>query len=661
MQYDRSADGTLTPLPKPSVDTGMGLERVSAVMQHVNNNYEIDLFDNLIAKICEVVGVKDRKHHSVRVIADHIRSCSFLISDGVLPSNEGRGYVLRRIIRRAIRHGYQLGGKTPFFYKLVGALAAEMGEAYPELIEKQASIEAAFKKEELRFAETLEQGLKIFEQKTAGLTGKTVPGNLVFLLYDTYGFPADLTADVAREKDMTIDQEGFDECMQQQKDQSKANSKFASQEDISVDVESSTEFLGYIDLESPATVMALNVDGQAVDFVSAGQEVVVVLDQTTFYAEGGGQCGDEGKIITDDASLVVSDCRKLPNGAFLHIAKVDSGSLKVKQKVRTQVDSHARRAAAANHSATHLLHAALKKVLGVHVQQKGSLVTPTRFRFDFSHDSPVTTEEIAQIEALVNAEVFAQRDVNAKIMPIDDAKAAGAEALFGEKYGAEVRTIAMGEFSFELCGGTHVNNTSEIGLFKIVAESGVAAGVRRVEAVTRENAVFWANEQQALLREVAGALKTDAKGVTKRIEQLQSQLKTLEQDKKKLQQMIASGSGGNDLNSQAKEVGDVMLLATVLEGADKDMLRSTIDTFKDKHPNGVIVLGAEVDGKVKLLAGVSKPISKQYPAGKIIQHITALADGRGGGRPDMAEGGIADAQKLSVCLDAVEPWLLEQT
>jgi len=606
-----------------------------------------------------VVGEQDSKHHSVRVIADHIRSCSFLIADGVMPSNEGRGYVLRRIIRRAVRHGYQLGGKTPFFHELVSALADEMGQAYPELHEKNAMIEAALKKEELRFAETLDQGLKIFEQKTKELSGNTVPGDLVFLLYDTYGFPADLTADVAREKGMVIDQGGFEELMEQQRARARAGSQFAVQEELSIDVAQSTEFLGYTDLSASGNVLALNVDGQAVDFVSAGQQAMVVLDSTTFYAEGGGQCGDEGQITTQHARLTVSDCKKLANGAFLHITKVEEGSLKLGDRVVTEVDSEARYAAAANHSATHLLHAALKKILGDHVQQKGSLVMPNRLRFDFSHDAPVSHEQILQIETLVNNQIFEQRDVRAKVMPIDDAKAAGAEALFGEKYGAEVRTISMGEFSFELCGGTHVANTAEIGLFKISAESGVAAGVRRVEAVTRRAAYAWVNEQQSLMRNATSLLKTDAGSLSKRIEQFQNQIKTLELDKKKLQQLIASGTGGQDIASQAKEVAGVMLLTTVLDGADKEMLRTTIDTYKDKHDNGIIVLGAEVDGKVKLVAGVSKGIAKQFPAGKLIQHITALAGGRGGGRPDMAEGGISDVSALQMCLDGVESWLLD--
>ena len=661
MQYDRSADGTLKPLPKPSVDTGMGLERIAAVMQHVNNNYEIDLFDNLIAEICAVVGSEDRKHHSVRVIADHIRSCSFLITDGVLPSNEGRGYVLRRIIRRAVRHGYQLGGQTPFFHKLVAPLAAEMGEAYPELVEKQAVIEAALEKEELRFAETLEQGLKIFEQKTEGLKGDTVPGELVFLLYDTYGFPADLTADVARERKLVIDEEGFNELMEQQRERARSGSKFGLQDDVSIDVDTPTEFIGYNHLKGEAKVIALQVSGDDVEAAVAGNDVVVVLESTPFYAEGGGQVGDAGFISSASSSIEVTDCRKLPNGAFMHIGSVKSGSLSIGETVSLEVTPEARYATAANHSATHLLHAALKKVLGSHVQQKGSMVNPQRLRFDFSHDAPVSADEIAQVEALVNAEVFSQHPVKSAVMPIDAAKAAGAEALFGEKYGADVRVISMSDFSLELCGGTHVNNTAEIGLFKIVSEAGVAAGVRRIEAVSRRGAMEWANSQQDILKNAASMLKIDAPGLSKRIEQLQGNIKTLEADKKKLQQMIASGAGGQDLESQVEQVGDVKVLAALIEGADKDLLRNTIDKFRDKHSDGIIVLGAEVDGKVKLTAGVAKPISKQYPAGKLIQHITALADGRGGGRPDMAEGGIADASKLTLCLDAVKPWIVDQT
>ena len=660
MQYDRNSKGELTPLPKPSIDTGMGLERVAAVMQHVNNNYEIDLFNSLIDHICKVIGVKDKKHHSVRVIADHIRSCSFMLTDGVIPSNEGRGYVLRRIIRRAVRHGYQLGGQTPFFYKLVSPLAEEMGAAYPELVDKMTQIETALEKEERRFAETLEQGLKIFEQKIQELKGDTVPGDLVFLLYDTYGFPADLTADVARERDLTIDQDGFAKLMEEQRERARNSNQFSAQDEITLNVEQATEFVGYNNLGGAAKVLALQIDGSDVNSASAGDQTMIVLDSTPFYAEGGGQVGDQGLIKTNSATVKVRDCRKLASGVFLHLGEVSDGELKVGDSVQLEVNSEARFAAAANHSATHLLHAALKKVLGDHVQQKGSLVSPDRLRFDFSHEGPVSQEQRVAIEALVNEEVMAQRQVSAANMALDEAKAAGAEALFGEKYGAEVRTVSMGDFSFELCGGTHVGNTSEIGLFKLTAESGVAAGVRRLEAVTRRQAVDWANEQNGLLNSVSQMLKTDPLNLAKRIDQLQNSIKTLEADKKQLQQLIAAGNGSGDLNSQIIKIGDVQLLTNILPGADKGLLRETIDQFKDKHANGIIVLGAEVDGKVKLVAGVAKAISQKYPAGKLIQHITALADGRGGGRPDMAEGGIADAQQLQLCLDAVSVWVESQ-
>ncbi|NND00283.1 MAG: alanine--tRNA ligase [Gammaproteobacteria bacterium] len=664
MQYDRLADGTLKPLPKPSVDTGMGLERVAAVMQRVNNNYEIDLFDNLIAAICEVLGTQDRKHHSVRVIADHIRSCSFLIADGVLPSNEGRGYVLRRIIRRAIRHGYQVGGETPFFYKLVAPLVAEMGEAYPELTEKQPNIETALKKEELRFAETLEQGLKIFEQKTADLEGDTVSGELVFLLYDTYGFPADLTADVARERDLVIDQEGFEVLMEQQRARARSSSQFANQNEISISVEQATEFIGYNHLKGRGKILALQSAGSDLREIAADpiqeKDVIVVLDSTPFYAEGGGQVGDIGTISANEGEIEINDCRKLPNGAFMHIGKLISGSVAVGEKVSVVVNPESRYATAANHSATHLMHAALKLVLGSHVMQKGSLVSPDRLRFDFSHDTPLTAEQITEVEGLVNAEVFARHQVQSSVMPIGEAKAAGAEALFGEKYGDEVRVISMGDFSLELCGGTHVANTAEIGFFKIIGESGIAAGVRRIEALTRNGALSWVNHQQSVLQTLAGSLKSDIASLPQRLTQLQDNIRALEADKKKLQEMVASG-GGSDLQTLIKPVGDVKVLATVLEGADTELLRSTIDKFKDQHTDGIIVLGAEIDNKVKIMAGVAKAISKKYPAGKLIQTITGLVDGRGGGRPDMAEGGIPDAGDLEKCLEAVTGWVLEQS
>jgi alanyl-tRNA synthetase len=666
MQYDRNADGSLVPLPKPSVDTGMGLERIAAVMQHVNNNYEIDLFENLIASICKVVGSEDHKHHSVRVIADHIRSCAFLITDGVLPSNEGRGYVLRRIIRRAVRHGYQLGASTPFFYKLVAPLAAEMGDAYTELIEKQTIIEDALKKEELRFAETLEQGLKIFEQKTNDLSGSVVPGDLVFLLYDTYGFPADLTADVARERDLQIDEAGFNSLMEQQRERARANSQFSSNNDLSISVDKPTEFTGYSQLNGESKVLAISVAGESVDIAKPGDdELVVVLDATPFYAEGGGQVGDHGRLLVtrsagDDAEFVVSDCKKLANGAYLHFGNLLHGSLKVGDQATVEVNSDKRAATAANHSATHLMHAALKQVLGDHVMQKGSMVNHERLRFDFAHDAPVSRDELKEVEQRVNAQIFAAHKVQSEIMSIAKAKAAGAEALFGEKYGEEVRVISMGDYSLELCGGTHVSNTAEIGFFKIVGESGIAAGVRRVEALTQNGALAWVNGQQGLIQQLADSLKSDAASLPQRVAQLQESIKGLEADKKKLQQMLASG-GSQDLESKLVEVAGVSVLAAEMEGGDKNLLRATIDKFKEKHADGVIVLGADVDGKVTLMAGVAKNIAKKYPAGQLIKHITALGDGRGGGRPDMAEGGIPDAAKLELCLSAVVDWVAQQS
>ena len=674
MQYDRTPDGTLTPLPKPSVDTGMGLERVAAVMQHVNNNYEIDLFDNLIGAICSLLGTEDTKHHSVRVVADHIRSCSFLICDGVMPSNEGRGYVLRRIIRRAIRHGYQLGGQTPFFYKLVEPLASEMGEAYPELKQNKALIEAALKKEELRFAETLEQGLKIFEQKIADLKNDTVPGDLVFLLYDTYGFPIDLTADVARERDLKIDTPGFEMLMEQQRDRARSSSQFGGKAEVSISVEHPTEFVGYKHLKGESTVIALQAAGKELTELEAtdeAQELIVVLDSTPFYAEGGGQVGDIGQLIVNGGgsadsktaatatTIEIIDCRKLANGAFMHIGLLTSGRIAVDDQVELIVNPEARYATAANHSATHLMHAALKRVLGEHVMQKGSMVNPERLRFDFSHDCPVSADQIEEVEAIVNREIFSQQKVTSAIMAIADAKAAGAEALFGEKYGDEVRVITMGDFSLELCGGTHVSNTSEIGFFKIVGESGIAAGVRRIEALTRSGAFDWVSQQQSVLTALSQNLKSDVNSLPQRLGQLQETIKNLELDKKKLQKMLASGEG-QKLDDQIKQLGEVALLTSIIDGADKDLLRATIDKFKDQHANGIIVLGAVVDEKVKLMAGVAKGLSKAYPAGKLIQHITALADGRGGGRPDMAEGGIADAKDLNKCLAAVEAWVIDQ-
>lgn len=665
MQYDRSTDGTLTPLPKPSVDTGMGLERIAAVLQHVNNNYEIDLFDNVITCICAVLGVTDRSHHSVRVIADHIRSSAFLIVDGVLPSNEGRGYVLRRIIRRAIRHGYQLGGNTPFFYRFVQVLVDEMGDAYPELLTSQRKIEDVLMEEEERFAETLDQGLKIFDQKTVDIAGGEVPGKLVFLLYDTYGFPVDLTADVARERGLTIDEIGFETLMEQQRERARSGSQFVNNDSIKVNVDTPTEFVGYANLRDTGRVLAIQLDGQDIESLSESksENAIVVLDRTPFYAEGGGQVGDQGSLSVangaDYAEFDVRDCKKLPSGAFMHIGTLAQGTLKVGDTATLLVDASKRSSTAANHSATHLLHAALKIVLGDHVVQKGSMVDHQRLRFDFSHNAPLNQKQLVNIEQIVNQQVFEKHAINSAIMAIGDAKAAGAEALFGEKYGDQVRVITMGDVSIELCGGTHVNNTSEIGLFKIVSQSGVAAGIRRIEALTQKGAVEWFDSQRDLLQDLAGLLNSDIQRLPQRVQQLQEALKSLEADNRKLQQIIASG-GGQNIENKIQEVAGCQVLVSVMEGVDQTLLRNTIDKFKDKSATGIIVLGAEIDGKVKLLAGVSKSIAKQFPAGDLIKKITGEVGGRGGGRADMAEGGIPNVDDLEVCLDNVAGWVRER-
>lgn len=665
MQYDRSADGTLTPLPKPSVDTGMGLERVAAVLQDVHNNYDIDLFQYITADICKILGTQDQTHHSVRVLADHIRSSAFLIADGVLPSNEGRGYVLRRIIRRAIRHGYQLSESVqgePFFYKIVESLSVQMGEAYPELIEQKAKIEQALLREEQRFSETLDQGMKIFEQKILNQKEKEIPGDVAFLLYDTYGFPVDLTADLARERGLSVDEDGFNSLMEAQRKRARESSQFASSDSLKVSVSQATEFTGYSDTSDASQVIALVTlsedKNDEVQSVAAGDQVGVVTLKTPFYAEGGGQVGDKGQIKSADAVIDIQDTQKLKGDVFIHLGHVRLGSVRVDDKVELEVQSSERRATASNHSATHLLHAALVEELGEHVQQKGSLVNSDRFRFDFSHDAPVTKQQIHVLEQKVNQEIMLNREVSAKHLPIDEAKAAGAAALFGEKYGDVVRVVSMGDFSMELCGGTHVSRTGDIGLLKIVSESGVAAGVRRLEAVTGEGAHRYIEEQQANLSNLLGALKATPDNAVVKVEQLQEQLKAAQKENLSLQKTIASGgSGANDLESQAIDINGVKLFALDMQSVDKSILRDTIDGLKSKHENAVVLLASRANEKVVLIAGVSKAIAKQYPAGKLIQHVTGLFGGRGGGRPDMAEGGIPNEQDVSDCLDAAKQWL----
>ena len=665
MQYDRSADGTLAPLPKPSVDTGMGLERIAAVLQNVHNNYDIDLFQSITADICRILDTEDQCHHSVRVLADHIRSSAFLIADGVLPSNEGRGYVLRRIIRRAIRHGYQLSPSAqsePFFYKIVDSLADQMGLAYPELLEQKSKIEQALLREEQRFAETLDQGMKIFEQKTANMNGQQIAGDVAFLLYDTYGFPVDLTADLARERGLTVDEKGFNELMETQRQRARESSQFVSSDSIKVDINTATEFTGYASITDSSNVAVLlkfsAEENQQVETVSAGDQVGIITTKTPFYAEGGGQVGDKGQIKSNNAVIDISDTQKLKGDVFLHLGQVRLGWLAVNDSVDLEVQDSERRATAANHSATHLLHAALTEELGEHIQQKGSLVNSERFRFDFSHDAPVSKEQIKKLEEKVNQEIMFNREVSAQHLPIDEAKAAGAAALFGEKYGDVVRVVTMGDFSMELCGGTHVTRTGDIGLFKIVSESGVAAGVRRLEAVTGEGAQCYIAEQQQQLSELLSALKATPENALIKIDQLQEQLKTVQKENLALQKTLASGgSGANDLETNVKQIGAAKLFALDMQSVDKSILRDTIDGLKSKYDDAVVLLASRSNDKVILVAGVSKELSKDFPAGKLIQFVTGEFGGRGGGRPDMAEGGIPNEKDVSACFDAAQQWL----
>ena len=666
MQYDRTEDGSLTPLPKPSVDTGMGLERMAAVLQGVNNNYQIDLFDNLISKICSVTGTSDKSHHSVRVIADHIRACAFLIADGVEPANEGRGYVLRRIIRRAVRHGNQIGAVSPFFYQIAEALEDEMGEAYPQLKEQSKRIQSLLKREEVRFAETLEQGLKILNSKLEDNLNGLLPGEVVFQLYDTYGFPVDLTADVAREHELEIDYNGFEELMNEQRIRARSKNQFAQADTKQVEFDGSSEFVGYESLTSNAKVIGLIHETRELDEVSGPTQLSVIVDRSPFYPEGGGQVGDKGRIysngIDGDTEVIgkIDDCRRLAKGALLHLCHLDKGKLTVGQEVSMVVDAGLRKATAANHSATHLLHAALKKVLGNHVVQKGSLVQDDKLRFDFSHSAPVSKAEISQIERLVNQQIFEGSLVTSQLMPIDQAKEAGAEALFGEKYGDEVRVISMSDFSLELCGGTHVSQLSEIGIVKITAESGVAAGVRRIEAVSGVVALEYLSLQQDVLNQLSDSLKTRATSLVDRVHHLQANSKKLESEKRKLQKTLAEGGGDSDVFAEIMNIGDIKLLTKRVEVDDKAVLRSLIDKFRSQNDDGVIVLGAEIEGKAILIAGASKSLHGRVQAGKLIAYLTGMVGGRGGGRPDLAEGGVPNVVDIDTCLASVKEWLEEQ-
>ena len=659
MQFNRTEDGVLHPLPKPSVDTGMGLERISAVLQHVHANYEIDLFVNLLKAAARATGVEySQQTPSLKVIADHIRACSFLIADGVLPSNDGRGYVLRRIIRRAIRHGYKLGQKGLFFHTLVADLAAEMGDAYPELRQQQAKIEDALKQEEIKFAETLDKGMALLEGALAG-EQKTLDGKVAFQLYDTYGFPLDLTADICRERDIAIDQAGFDAAMDAQRAQSRAASSFKMGGQLEYSG-ADTRFEGYTLATTQAHVLALYKDGQPVNSLQAGEAGVVVLDNTAFYAEGGGQVGDVGEIVATgglDALFDVKDTQKITASVFGHHGALSRGSLKVGDSVTATIDLHARRATQRNHSATHLLHSALRHVLGSHVQQKGSLVNPERARFDFAHGQPVSAAELAEVERLVNQAILANHEVKAELMNQDDALKAGAMALFGEKYGDVVRVLSMGDVSIELCGGTHVGRTGDIGLFKVVSEGGVAAGVRRIEAVTGEGAIAHIQTQDALLRELSATLKAQSlDDVAGKIAAMQDGVKTLEKELARLKAKLAA-SAGDELAAQAQDIGGAKLLAAELEGADAAALRETLDKLKDKLKSAIIVLASRADGKVQLAAGVTADLTGKVKAGELVNFVAGQVGGKGGGKPDMAMAGGSEPAKLPEALASVAGWV----
>ena len=658
MQFEQSADGTRTPLPKPSVDTGMGLERIAAVMQHVHSNYEIDLFQALVKAAAEVTHTQDLEAKSLRVIADHIRSCSFLICDGVLPSNEGRGYVLRRIIRRAIRHGHKLGCDQPFFHKIVHTLVAEMGEAYAELRDNEDRIVAALKQEEAQFAKTLDAGMKVLEDAVSSLTSKTLPGELIFRLYDTHGFPLDLTNDIGRERDLELDIEGFEKAMDEQREKSRQGSSFAVEGQVRFDLDGSTEFLGYTHLDASAVVVALAKDGEQVDALAAGDSGIVVLNQTPFYAESGGQQGDRGSLTSAIGSYQVMGTKKF-GSHFGHEGKLGLGELKVGDTVNARVEGPRRQATALNHSATHLLHAALRTVLGDHVTQKGSLVTHERTRFDFSHPQPVTAEELIAIESMVNREIRQNEVVETRVMPIEEAKAAGAMALFGEKYDDEVRVLSMGDFSVELCGGTHVARTGDIGLFKILSEGGVASGVRRVEGLTGEGALEQVVALEATLDQAAALLKTGADSIVSKIEQMTERLKGTEREVDALKMKLATQAGG-DLLDDVVDVCGVQCLVASLDGQDPKTLRDTLDRVKNRLSQGVVVLATVRDEKVNLIAGVTDNLTDRVKAGDLIGFVAAQVGGRGGGRADMAQAGGTEPASLPDAMKSVAAWLEEQ-
>ncbi len=658
MQYNRSKDGVLNPLPKPSVDTGMGLERLAAILQNVHSNYEIDLFQNLIAAARNAVGIDEEDNSSLRVIADHIRSCAFLVVDGVLPSNEGRGYVLRRIIRRACRHGYKLGQNQAFFYQLVDELVAQMGAAYPELTAAKDLVKQVLKKEEERFAETLSQGMGILNAVITDLKGAFIPGEVVFQLYDTYGFPVDLTADIAREHKLDIDRDGYERCMEEQRARARAASNFAADLSDRVDLDVESEFTGYDTLNDNSVVTAILKSGAIADTLSAGDEGMVVLENTPFYAESGGQAGDRGVLVSEGVRLRVTDTQK-QGGAIVHIGHLECGSVVVGDSLLAEVDMHKRVATELNHSATHLMHWALREVLGEHVQQKGSSVNEDNLRFDFSHFEAVTSSQLLEVERLVNGEVRKNLPTQSRIMDVDSAKQAGAMALFGEKYGDEVRVLNIGEHSVELCGGTHVDRSGDIALFKIVSEGGVASGVRRIEAITGEAAAQWVEQSELQLARISSALKADRTAISDKVLQLLDKNKQLEKELEKLKSKLASQAGG-DLSAQAVNIEGINVLAAQLEGADTKILRSTLDQLKDKLGAAAIILAAVEGDKVRLVAGVSKAETKRIKAGELVNHVATQVGGKGGGRPDMAQAGGSDPEALPSALASVESWVKGQ-
>ena len=662
MQFERDAAGKMTPLPKPCVDTGMGLERIAAVLQHVHSNYEIDLFVALIAAAARETGTQDLANNSLKVIADHIRACCFLVVDGVIPSNEGRGYVLRRIIRRALRHGYQLGQSKPFFYKMVPDLVKQMGDAYPELANNAARVEQVLRQEEERFGETLEHGMKILDAALAALPAaqkdqaQILDGNTLFTLYDTYGFPVDLTADICRERGVDVDQAGFDVAMDRQRDQARAAGKFKMAEGL-VYTGAQTVFEGYDHLQRPGKVLALYVGGSAVERVSAGQDAIVVLDQTPFYAESGGQVGDTGCLMTSSTQFDVLDTQKIQPGVFGHHGRLTSGTLSVGDAVTAIVNAEQRTRTVRNHSATHLMHKALREVLGGHVQQRGSLVDGDKTRFDFAHDAPLSEQEIARVEAIVNAEVLSNQAAMTQTMSYDDAVKGGAVALFGEKYADSVRVLDIG-FSRELCGGTHVARTGDIGLFKVIAEGGVAAGVRRIEAVTGANALAWVQHLNATIQRAAAALKTQPAELPERIGLLQDQLKAAEKELEQARAKLAS-SAGNALTEAAIEMpAGFKLLVTEVKGVDPKDLRSMVDQLKDRLKSAVVLLAtASTDGKISVVAGVTADLNAKIKAGELVSFVAGQIGGKGGGRPDMAMGGGTDLSALATSLASVKSWV----